>query len=644
MTDVQTSGMAPSCGPDAPTHCVAAKDDTALATLLLAHQRDVTLLVDGEGVIKYASPSVTPLAGYAQEDVHSTNMLGYIHPDEAADVAEAYLRFTGGHDDPPLQFRIRTAAGFWLWCEARMSQIVDTAYQGFTVVNLREIEHSQRLRAHIRTGELAVGMGSWRWDLREDSPEWSDGLFALVGLERRPGPIDIHEAYALWHRDDQERIGTLITEALENPCNFDTVARILHADGHYITAQLYGYVETNCMGEPIALVGVVHDITRQRNTEAALKESERQYRLIVEQATDLIARYDAEGRCTFMSPAGSATLGYDIDEFVGNSPLRFVHKDDRSKILAVFERSQRGEDSTNVAYRGVHKDGSTIWLEANAKPHFDDAGQLKKIIIVARDISERKATEDSLRAAREKAETANRTKSRFLANMSHELRTPLNAVIGFSDIMCEEMFGELGSEQYKDYSKLIRESGQFLLELINDILDMSKIEAGKYELYLEELQLHKLADGALRLVHQRAREKQLRLNIEIDPNLPRFHADERAVKQVLLNLLSNAVKFTPERGMISLSAVHSEGFLLVTVQDTGIGIAEDVIPRLARPFEQAMDDSLLAQAGAGLGLALVKSFVMLHGGELRIESELGEGTCVSFTLPLVQDGYVARSA
>ncbi len=645
MTDALPSGNASICTPTATDDCPQGAHDVSLAALLLAHQRDVTLLIDNDARINYASPSVRTLAGYAAEDVIGEEMLSFVHPDDTDLTAGGYLRFTNGHEnDEPIQFRIRTADGYWLWCESRLSKMIDAPYEGFTVVNLREIEHLQRLRTHIRTGEFAVGIGSWRWGLNEAAPEWSDGLFALLGQERQPGPVDVDEAHSLWHPDDQTRLVALISEALENPHNFDTVARIRHKNGHYLIVRLYGYVEANSKGKPVALIGVVHDITSQRKAEEALRESERHYRLIVDQASDMIARFDAVGRCTFMSPGGCAILGRDPSDIIGQGPLRFVHPDDRDDIAKIYEHAQQGQDQPNVVYRAVHKDGHSVWLEASSRPIYDDEEQLREIIIIARDISERKATEDHLRAAREKAEAANRTKSRFLANMSHELRTPLNAVIGFSDIMCEEMFGELGSEKYKDYSRLIRESGHFLLDLITDILDMSKIEAGKYELYLEDIRLDAVADAALLLVHQRAKDKQLTISVDIDPELPVITADERAVKQILLNLLSNAIKFTPKNGAIALTAIQQEDMVQITVRDTGIGIAPDAVPRLARPFEQARSDAALAQAGTGLGLALVKSFVTLHGGELSIDSALGNGTAVTFTLPLNQPSSVAQTA
>jgi two-component system cell cycle sensor histidine kinase PleC len=244
-----------------------------------------------------------------------------------------------------------------------------------------------------------------------------------------------------------------------------------------------------------------------------------------------------------------------------------------------------------------------------------------------------------------RAESANRSKSEFLANMSHELRTPLNAINGFSEILAGEMFGPLGDRRYKEYSQDILSSGQHLLALINDILDMSKIEAGKMSLKREPIHIEDVVEDAIRLMRNRAEAVGLTLSVKLS-DLPEADADYRAIKQVLLNLLSNAIKFTPRGGKIAVSAtvieqssfsgVPSEQRVRISVSDTGIGIAKDDLLRLAQPFEQIESQLSKSQPGTGLGLALTKSLVELHDGVLTMDSQPGQGTTVSFTLPVVQ--------
>ncbi|HWV96158.1 MAG TPA: ATP-binding protein, partial [Xanthobacteraceae bacterium] len=233
---------------------------------------------------------------------------------------------------------------------------------------------------------------------------------------------------------------------------------------------------------------------------------------------------------------------------------------------------------------------------------------------------------------KKRAEEANQAKSKFLANMSHELRTPLNAIIGFSEIMGSGMFGHLGCDKYQEYCHDILTSGHYLLEVINDILDMSKIEAGRMQLDLEPLNLAQTLTESLRVVSGKAQEKQLTLDADFQESVP-LVADRRAIKQIVVNLLSNAVKFTPDGGRVIVRSRLVGGSIVLMIADTGIGIARHAMMKLGQPFEQVEGQLTKTYQGSGLGLAIAKSLTGLHGGTMRMRSKLGAGTVVSVTLP-----------
>ena len=271
----------------------------------------------------------------------------------------------------------------------------------------------------------------------------------------------------------------------------------------------------------------------------------------------------------------------------------------------------------------------------SAVPVFDRTnGALKGYRGAATDITELTKREESLRQAKEQADVASRAKTHFLANMSHELRTPLNAIIGFADVMRMEMIGPVSNPQYKSYIRDIHASALHLLGIINDILDVSRIEAGKVTLHESVVNLEEVVESVVRLVKERVSESELHLDLDIAQRLPRVHADKQKLKQILINLIGNSIKFTPKQGRIVVGAKLSpRGELELTVTDNGIGISQEDIDRVLEPFVQV--DSALHRKfdGAGLGLPLSRGLARLHGGDLRLESELGKGTKAIFALP-----------
>jgi cell cycle sensor histidine kinase DivJ len=263
-----------------------------------------------------------------------------------------------------------------------------------------------------------------------------------------------------------------------------------------------------------------------------------------------------------------------------------------------------------------------------------DARGRAGIVAVTRDIADRKAQEAELLKTRDEAESASRAKTQFLANMSHELRTPLNAVIGFSEILSRELFGALGEARYRDYAHLIHESGEHLLHMVNHILDMSKIEAGKFKIVKEPFDVGPLVKSCCDIMRHTAEQRSLSLIVDIEPGIPELPADKRACKQMLLNVISNAIKFTDPGGWVRVSAKVVGRDVVLSVADNGIGIAEADLPKLGKPFVQANNSYDRSYDGAGLGLSVVKGLAKLHGGKLELTSTLGSGTTASILLPI----------
>ena len=310
-----------------------------------------------------------------------------------------------------------------------------------------------------------------------------------------------------------------------------------------------------------------------------------------------------------------------------------VHKRDISRVMQAFQRAIIEQKNYDMEFRVVHPDGQTRYIRCEGKCEQDEDGDVTALFGIMQDITERTLYEHELHEAKDAAERAYSAKSQFLANMSHELRTPLNAIIGFSEMMQRQLLGPIGTPKYIDYITGIRESGEHLLDLISDILDMSKIEAGKYELDLEELNIAKIIPLAVHMMEGRAQEGRIRITAEIAKDNMQVVADRRAVMQILLNLLSNAVKFTEPNGSVKVECLPREDYICIRVVDTGIGIPASKINVVTRPFEQAASSYTRDHEGTGLGLSITKDLVELHGGNLHIESTVGVGTTVTIRLP-----------
>jgi len=515
----------------------------------------------------------------------------------------------------------------------------------------------------FRMAVEAAHCGIWEWDLDADQVFMSDvtGIIFGWGGGGVVSGQSLVERIAPDHRDR-------VRQALANAAlygAFDVSFRVPSATGGrsiWLDARGQGFGKGETGGHS-RIIGVALDVTEERFAQARAQAAENRLRDAIESVSEAFVLWDRHGRLlmcnrnyrdVFGLEAKLLKPGANRDEVNRFAQLAIA----REHAAPHGAKGQREAEMIDGRWIQISErrtaEGGLVMTAADITviKQQDEIRRLNEAqlqnAVTGLERSQEQLAELARKYETEKvrAEGANKAKSEFLANMSHELRTPLNAINGFSEIMVAQMFGPLGDKRYQEYAQDIHNSGQHLLALINDILDMSKIEAGKMNLKFEPVSLEDVTEDAVRLVRNRAETAGLALQIEF-PHLPEVEADYRAIKQVLLNLLSNAIKFTPRGGRITVRAEARQDVLgervRVSVSDTGIGIAKDDLTRLAKPFEQVETQHAKTRQGTGLGLALTKSLIELHDGALEIESTLGAGSTVSFTLPIARGSGAIRS-
>ncbi|HEX7575749.1 MAG TPA: PAS domain S-box protein, partial [Candidatus Methanoperedens sp.] len=381
--------------------------------------------------------------------------------------------------------------------------------------------------------------------------------------------------------------------------------------------------------EEAFFTGIVRDITERKKAE----EIQRKLSSAVEHTADIVVIANKDGTIEYVNPAFEKITGYTMEEAVGKTPrILKSGKQDEKFYETLWETILSGEVFYSVLINKKHN-GELYFAEKTITPVKEEHGSITHFVSTDKDITERmKAEEEHLENKR--LEAADKAKSEFLANMSHELRTPLNASIGFSELLKLGNAGELNEKQ-KHYADNILTSSQFLLSLINDILDLSKIEAGKIELFRDRMSVPETIKETLSLIKEKAMKHKVLLKTEFDPELEFIEADKQRFKQILFNLLSNAVKFSKEeRGTVTITAKKEGDMAQISISDTGIGIKEENIGRLFHKFEQLEKGISKKYGGTGLGLDITKHLVELHKGKIWVKSRYGEGSTFTFLLPI----------
>jgi len=502
--------------------------------------------------------------------------------------------------------------------------------------------------------------GLWDWDLARGRIVWSRSMYEMLGMKPTDHVMGFGDLNNLMHPEDQDLI-ELANETFQSPQQqIDHRFRMMHACGSWVWMRIRAELVRYKGADP-HLIGIAVDITEQEALKQRSRDADIRLRDAIENISEAFVLWDSKKRLVMCN-----TKYQQFYDLPTNVVLSGVSHDD------VMEKASKPRIKTTVSSdRNLEAGSQTMeaqledgrWLQISERRTQDggfvsvgtDITQIKRHEEKLVDSERRlKATVSDLRNTQQelemqaqrlvelaekyndeknRAEAGNRAKSDFLANISHELRTPLNAIIGFSDIMQTRMFGPLGSDKYDEYAADIYHSGSFLLGVINDILDMSKIEAGRFQLTPELVHLHDLLDETLRIIKMQASDAEITVSQKIPKNLE-LEADRRAVKQILLNILSNAVKFTPENGRIDVTAKQLKSSISIVIEDNGIGISKSALKRLGQPFEQVQDQFTKDHKGSGLGLAIARSLTGLHGGTLKIRSEPGKGTMVAIRLPM----------
>jgi len=557
------------------------------------------------------------------------------------------------------------------WVSDTALTVTLSATTGFVVLILGFAFHWQATRAReadtihetVRTRiDTALNRGRcglWDWDLARGRVFWSHSMFAILGLRPRNALMSFGEVNVLVHPEDIDLYELAAQLAESKASQIDHAFRMRHANGNWVWLRARCELVRQSRDSGPHLIGIAVDITEQKTLVERTVEADLRLRDAIETIPEAFVVWDAQNRLVLCNSnfqelhnlpdeAIVAGASYEAVVAAGRKPVvrskitsegqipgarTFEARLDDGRWLHISERRTKdggyvsvGTDITNIKLHEEKLMESEKRLMATVADLRNSQQKLERQTEELADLAEKYAEEKT------RAEDANQAKSKFLANMSHELRTPLNAIIGFSEIMESAMFGPLGTEKYREYCCDIHQSGQYLLDVINDILDMSKIEAGRIRLDPEQIVLEPFLNDAMRVVSARANDKRLALMARIGDGIS-LTADPRLLKQILLNLLSNAVKFTPEGGRITIRARAAGDGASIAIADTGIGIPKEALTRLGRPFEQVESQLTKSHQGSGLGLAIAKSLTELHNGSMRIRSTPGRGTLVLLRLP-----------
>jgi PAS domain S-box-containing protein len=647
-------------------------------------------LVDLQGNLFQVNEKMSEIFGYSQDELKSINVSDLA----IAEDKQISSKFIQGavvehKDSARLEKRYRHRLGHIIYGEVSSSLVRDTEGNPlYFISQVQDISERKRYeidleearnalakanaeleeRVSVRTAELKKSETSLRQSEMQFRRYFEQNLIGMAMTSPSKAWINVNDKLCeilgysfaelqelswdkITHPDDLAINlggGNLIIDGQIE--DYETDKRFIHKNGQIVYTSLAVQCHRKPDGKVDFFVALIQDISDRKKAEIALQESQDFLQKVTDTSPNIIYIYDLQQQCNIYVNREIATiLGYspiEIQAMGANFFSTLMHPDDLQNMPAEYARLARAVDGEiyDCEYRLRNTQGEWRWLYSRHSVFSRDLeGQIKCTIGAAQDITERKLAEAQLQQTYAELLQATRRKDEFLAAMSHELRTPLNAILGMTEILQEEIYGSINEKQMTAL-QTIENSGSHLLELINDVLDVAKIESGEVHLEMSNISIASLCESSILFIQQQARKKNIQVDRVLPSNLPNIHVDERRIRQALINLLNNAVKFTPTGGQVTLEAMYPAPYednalsntvehIRLIVRDTGIGISPEDILKLFQPFIQI--DSALNRKyeGTGLGLALVKNIVKLHGGEVWVTSEVGVGSCFTIDLP-----------
>ncbi len=616
--------------------------------LIAENTSDTITLLDMDFNLIYVSPSVEKIRGFTPEEACLQKMDQILTPDSLKKVYDviskvlpAEMAGINPNDNyPTVEIEEYHKNGSTIWVELSFSFLKDQNNIPTGIVTVtRDISSRKRVeteleasKARFRQAQKIAQIADWEYNISTGKFIGSDESFMFYGMAVTPNhelDMSFFESSFL----NFEKSKKALFDLIENDTPFNEVgqlntekgkpARFIHSIGKLIR---------DAEGKPIKVIGMFQDITERKKTEEDLRESEMKYRSILNASPDDITITDLEGRILMVSPVAVTMFGYNREEeILGRLSSDFIAPEDRDIVASNFAQRSQGLMKKSGDYHGLRKDGSTFDIEVNSGFIRDANGEPVKIVFIIRNITERKKAEEEIRQKNEELQKLNAEKDKFFSIIAHDLKSPFNSIVGFSNILVEQI-NEQDYEGIEKYANIILQSSQRALDLLSNLMEWSRSQTGRMEFNPEYFDMVVGIKEIILSFDDIAGQKSIVINKALPPNAPVF-ADKAMISTVFRNLISNAIKFTPSGGKITISANEKQGELLVTVSDTGVGIPVNSIGKLFRIAENFSTPGTDKEQGTGLGLLLCKEFIEKHDGKIWVESVENKGSVFAFTIP-----------